>query len=87
MKIRTIANVRIHVERVIGSLRQKYSILEQTISITFLGVSDNTTTLDETAAVSCHLVNLSFCCAVRIMFSEKLTIFFIRGHLFLKSAK
>ena len=87
MKIRTIANVRIHVERVIGSLRQKYSILEQTIPITFLGVSDNTTTLDKTVAVSCYLINLSFCCAVRIMFSEKLTIFIIRGHLFLKSAR
>ena len=29
-KTRTIANVRIHVEQVIGSLQQKYSISEQT---------------------------------------------------------
>ena len=55
----TIANVRIYVERVIGMLRQRYSILEQTIPITFLGVSDNTTTLDKIVAVSCYLVNLS----------------------------
>ena len=47
-----------HVERVIGILRQRYSILEQTIPITFLGVSDNTTTLDKIVAVSCYLVNL-----------------------------
>ena len=39
-------------------LRQRYSILEQTIPITFLGVSDNTTTLDKIVVVSCYLVNL-----------------------------
>ena len=57
-KTRTIAKVRIHVEQVIGSLWQKYSILKQIISMTFLGVSDNATTLDIIVAVSCYLVNL-----------------------------
>ena len=33
---RIIANVRIHVERVIGNLRKKYSILNGTIPIDFL---------------------------------------------------
>ena len=33
---RTIANVRIHVERVMGNLRKKYSILSGTIPIDFL---------------------------------------------------
>lgn len=30
---RTIANVRIHVERVIGCVRQKYAILQGTLSV------------------------------------------------------
>lgn len=35
-KTRTIANVRIHVEQVIGMVRQKYSILHGTIPIDFV---------------------------------------------------
>ena len=35
-KTRGIANVRIHVERVIGVLRQKYTILQSTLPIDFL---------------------------------------------------
>ena len=33
---RTIANVRIHVERVIGNVRQKYPILQNTLPIHFV---------------------------------------------------
>ena len=33
---RGIANVRIHVERVIGTLRQKYTILQSTLPTDFL---------------------------------------------------
>ncbi len=33
---RNIANVRIHVERVIGAVRQKYSILRGTLPVDFL---------------------------------------------------
>ena len=35
-KTRGIANVRIHVERVIGLLRRKYTILEGTLTTDFL---------------------------------------------------
>ena len=35
-KTRKIANVRIHVERVIGILRQKYTILQSTLSTDYL---------------------------------------------------
>lgn len=35
-RTRGIAHVRIHVERVIGLLRRKYTILENTLSVDFL---------------------------------------------------
>ena len=35
----TIANVQIHVERVIGCVRQKYTILQETLPVDFLTVS------------------------------------------------
>ena len=38
---RSIANVRIHVERVIGNVRQKYSILKGTIPLNFLSCREN----------------------------------------------
>ena len=44
---RRIANVCIHVERVIGSVRQKYSIL-----------SGNVPTVDKIVCICCALVNL-----------------------------
>ena len=53
-KTQTIANATIHVERVIGSLRQ--NLPNNTYNI--LGVSDNTTTLDKIVAISSYLVNL-----------------------------
>ena len=37
-----IANVRIHVERVIGLLRQKYTILQSTLPLDYLTCSNNT---------------------------------------------
>ena len=37
---RTIANVRIHVERVIGNVRQKYPILQNTLPIHFVHKRD-----------------------------------------------
>ena len=56
---RGLASVRIHVERVIGMVRQKYSILSSTIPITLLQ-SDDTglTTLDKMVHVCSSLVNL-----------------------------
>lgn len=58
---RKIAHVRIHVERVIGSVRQKYQILQSIIPVTLLCYSDaqEFTTVDKIAHVCCALTNLS----------------------------
>lgn len=55
---RRIANVRIHVERVIGCLRQKYTILGSTLPIDFVLCSHGATTLDKIVTVCCSLTNL-----------------------------
>ena len=46
---RGIANVRIHVERVIGLLRQKYTILQSTLPLDYLTCSNN--------AANCPLID------------------------------
>ena len=58
---RGIANVRIHVERVIGSLRQKYTILQGTLPLQFLTKSSNQNfpIIDKIVKVCAALVN--FC--------------------------
>ena len=56
---RRIANVRIHVERVIGNIRTKYSILGATQPIDFLTVRNGeVTTLDKIVTSCCALVDL-----------------------------
>ena len=56
---RRIASVRIHVERVIGNLRNKYKILQSTLPLDYLIVKDNEhTTIDKIAVVCCALTNL-----------------------------
>jgi len=57
---RRIANVRIHVERVIGNLRQKYSLLSGVQPIDFVTVGDEETacTLDKIVCVACALINM-----------------------------
>lgn len=57
---RTIANVRIHVERVIGNLRKKYSILDQTLPIDFLLTKNEDTipTIDKIVHTTCALINM-----------------------------
>ena len=56
---RRIANARIHVERVIGSLRQKYTILNGTLPIDYVHSTDEQPcTLDKIVTVCCALVNL-----------------------------
>ena len=55
---RQIANVRIHVERVIGNVRQKYSILSSTQPIDFVYSNDEVVTLDKIMCVACALVNM-----------------------------
>ena len=57
---REIAYMRIHVERVIGLLRQKFTILNSNIPIDFLKQSegDELTTLDKMVHTCCSLINL-----------------------------
>ena len=56
---RRIANLRIHVKRVIGNIRKKYSILGATQSIDFAKVrTGNLTTLDKIVTVCCALTNI-----------------------------
>ena len=57
---RRIANVRIHVERVIGNVRKKYSLLGMCQPIDFLSRKSNedVTTLDKIVTVACSLNNL-----------------------------
>ena len=58
-KTRVIANVCIHVDRVIGILRKKYSILNKTLPIDFLlSENDEIPTLDKIVHVSCALINM-----------------------------
>ncbi len=55
---RSIANVRIHVERVIGNVRKKYSLLSDTQPIDFvISTNGKETTLDKIVTLSCALVN------------------------------
>ena len=59
-KTRGIANVRIHVERVIGILRQKYTILQATLPTTFLtcGSSQDKPLIDKILRICSALINL-----------------------------
>ena len=57
---RQLSSVRIHVERVIGVLRQKYSFLEGTLPINMLMANDNGySMIDKIVTVCCALCN---CC-------------------------
>ena len=57
---RSIANVRIHVERVIGNVRRKYAILNGTLPINFLTLRDGEERplIDKIVRVSCALCNV-----------------------------
>lgn len=56
---RNIAAVRIHVERVIGSIRQKFPILNSSIPITFMQSDGNDfSTIDKIVHVACALNNV-----------------------------
>lgn len=57
---RKLASQRIHVERVIGVVRQKFTILQGTIPITMLmSEPGEPTTLDQIVSVACGLCNLN----------------------------
>lgn len=57
---RSIANVQIHVERVIGCVKQKYPILQSTIPIKFLLTkkSEDIPLVDRIVRVCCALTNV-----------------------------
>ena len=57
---RTIANVRIHVERVIGMVKQKYPILQSTIPIDFVKkrVGEDVPLIDRIVRICCALTNI-----------------------------
>ena len=57
---RKIANVRIHVERVIGNIRKKFSLLNSQLPIDFLMKKDTAeySTIDKIVTICCALCNL-----------------------------
>jgi len=57
---RTIANVRIHVERVIGLVRQKYSVLKGILPIEFVTTKpgQDCPHIDKIVRICCSLSNL-----------------------------
>lgn len=56
---RQLARIRIHVERVIGMVRQKYTILQSTLPINMIMCStdEKVSTIDKIVAVCCALCN------------------------------
>ena len=59
-KSRQISRVRIHVERVIGLLRNKYRIIQGILPISLIKrPSDSTPTIDKILLVCAGLTNLS----------------------------
>ena len=54
---RQLARVRIHVERVIGLIRNKYTILQSTIPISMINTTDNACMLDKVVFICCALCN------------------------------
>lgn len=58
---RRLSRVRIHVERVIGSIRQKFTILQSTLPINMLMCEESETvsSIDKIVTISCALCNCS----------------------------
>lgn len=56
---RQLAHIRIHVERVIGMVRQKYTILQSTLPINMIMCStdEKVSTIDKIVTVCCALCN------------------------------
>ena len=53
----TLFCLLLYVERVIGNIRQKYSILSSTQPIDFVNSNREVTTLDKIVCVTCALIN------------------------------
>ena len=58
---RHLASLRIHIERVIGVLHQKYTVLQSTVPICFTDIEreNDVTYLDKMVSVCCALTNVS----------------------------
>ena len=57
---RGLASVRIHIERVIGVLRQKYTMLQSTVPVSLIDIEcqNDVTYLDKIVKVCCTLTNV-----------------------------
>ena len=63
---KNIANVRIHIERVIGIIRNKYTILQDIVPVDYLITdSQSTPIIDKIVTVCCALTN---CCESVVTF-------------------
>ena len=63
LESRAVARVRIHVERLIGMVKQKYTILDGLLPVSFIkndqdSTGCDTTTADKLIVICCALVNL-----------------------------
>ena len=63
LQSRAVARVQIHVERLIGMVKQKYTILDGFLPISFVKNDQDSTSCDKTTAdklivICCVLVNL-----------------------------
>ena len=58
---RGLASVKIHIERVIGVLRQKYTMLQSTVPVSLIDIEceNDVTYLDKIVKVCCALANVS----------------------------
>ena len=66
---RRISKVRIHVERVIGLLKNKYTILQGTLPVLLLKHKDDTDEafIDKLLTVCCTCKSVSQCCSILTM--------------------
>ena len=55
---RELSTVRIHVKRVIGILKQKFTILQGIIPISLISDNDEESTIDKIVQVCCACINL-----------------------------
>ena len=65
---RQLSRVRIHVERIIGLVRQKYTILQSTLPVNLImcDEEEDTSTVDKIVAICCALCN---CCESVVSFN------------------
>ena len=65
---RELSMVRIHVERVIGLLKQKYTLLQSVLPIRMIADKDNdTATIDKIVSVLCFGIFITICCTTGLI--------------------